>query len=197
MSYTLFLVRHGETPWSLSGQHTGLTDLSLTENGRLQSKALGEHLKCFSFSRVFTSPLKRAVESCQLAGLFDRAEIDASLVEWDYGDYEGLTHAEIMQRDPSWALFLKGAPGGETVEAACRRVDHFLDKLRDASGNICLFSSAHVLRLLTTRWLKISPSEGRLFILSPASLSILGHERINPVITRWNDISHYETLFQK
>lgn len=184
----LFLVRHGETAWTISGKHTGLTDIPLTENGTHQAKQLSLRLKKEQFSHVFSSPLQRARSTCELCGF--KPILDSDLVEWDYGDYEGLTSKEIAQKDPSWNLFTQKTPGGETLEAVGKRADHFLAKLRKLKGDIALFSSGHILRVLAARFLELPPENGRQWILSPASLSILGHEHGNPVLMLWNDTGH-------
>jgi broad specificity phosphatase PhoE len=182
----IILVRHSETLWSLNGRHTGLTDIPLTEQGEREAKELKERLKKLPFQKVFTSPLKRAVETCKLSGLFDHAVIDPDLVEWNYGDYEGLTHAEIISKNPSWNIFTQGAPGGESVEDVCARADRVLKRLSAFKETCILFSSAHFLRLLATRWLHLPPKDGELFALSPSSISLLGYERENHVILSWN-----------
>ncbi len=187
-SLSLYLIRHGETEWSLSGQHTGLTDLPLVESGKKQAELLGKRLKTVSFAKVLTSPLKRAKETVQITGL--AAETDPDLVEWDYGDYEGKTTQEIYQTAPGWNLFEQGAPGGENPGDVTRRADRLLSKLESLEGTIALFSSAHFLRSLACRWVGVSIALGKSLLLSPASISILGHERNSPVIVRWNDISH-------
>ena len=190
MADQLFLIRHGETEWALAGRHTGLTDIPLTEKGKAEAKLLGARLKSYDFEHILVSPLQRALETCRLAGLAEQAQVDPDLCEWDYGTYEGRTSKEIQAQDPTWNVFTKGAPGGESVEAVCHRADRLLQKIEKTSGDVCLFSSAHFLRLLTTRWLKISPENGRLFILFPASFSLLGYERTNRVIVTWNDTAH-------
>ena len=186
MNRKIYLIRHGETAWTVSKQHTGLTDIPLTEHGRTEAKQLGEKLKHLSFQKILLSPLARAVETCKLANFFQHAEIDPDLVEWNYGDYEGLTHEQIRKQDPNWSIFTKGAPGGESVADVGKRADRVLSKISQISGDVALFSSGHFLRLLAARWLNLPPSEGRLFFLSTASLSILGYERESPVILLWN-----------
>ncbi len=182
----IFLIRHGETAWTVSGQHTGLTDIPLTERGRVQAAALGEKLKDLPMQKVLLSPLARAIETCKLVHLFERAEIDPDLVEWNYGKYEGLTGAEIYARDPDWSIFTKGAPGGESIEEVKTRADRVLERIASVPGNVALFSSGHFLRVLTARWLGLPASDGRLFLLSTASLSVLGYEGGVPVIIQWN-----------
>jgi probable phosphoglycerate mutase len=181
-----YLVRHGETPWSVTGQHTGLTDLHLTDNGRQQAKSLKSKLQNHSFSEVWCSPLIRARETCQLAGFSERAEIIPELVEWNYGDYEGLTSAEIKKTRPDWNVFEYGVPGGESPAQVEARLQAVLTRMQQATGDILIFSSAHVLRVLTGCFLKQGPGFGKHLFLKTASISILGYEHQNPVITEWN-----------
>jgi len=183
----VFLIRHGETNWTRSGQHTGTTDLSLTEKGKAQALELAQHLKNTPFDSVFVSPLKRALETCNLSGFSSQAVIDPLLVEWDYGEYEGLTTAQIHKINPGWSIFSHGAPGGETPEQVGMRADLVLKKIFTLKGNIALFSSGHFLRVLTARWLQFPPLEGRHFILSTASISILSFERATPALLTWNE----------
>jgi probable phosphoglycerate mutase len=195
MSETLpavYLARHGETAWSLSGQHTGLTDLPLTERGERNARQLGQRLKGLNFVKVFTSPLQRAARTCELAGFGAVAQIDRDLVEWDYGQYDGRRSAEILAERPDWQLFRDGCPGGETPQQVGARADRVLSRLRAASGDILLFSSGHFLRVLTARWLNLQPEAGRYFFLSTASLSVSGYEHnlTKPVIRLWNDTNH-------
>ena len=189
----VYLARHGNTAWTLSGQHTGLTDLPLTSDGECNALHLGERLKGMTFSKVFTSPLQRAARTCELAGFGAVAETDRDLVEWDYGEYEGLTSARIRQRRPDWDLFRDGCPGGESPQQIGQRADRVVQRVRAVSGNVLLFSSGHFIRVLTARWLGLGPgSEGRYFLLSPASLSALSYENnlSRPVIRLWNDDHH-------
>ncbi len=190
----VYLARHGETAWTLSGQHTGLTDLPLTEHGEQNAIHLGERLKGLAFTKVFTSPLQRAHRTCELAGFGAVAEIDPDLVEWNYGDYEGLTSAQVHARNPDWKLFRDGCPGGETVEQIGSRADRVIARLRAIEGNVLLFSSGHFLRVLASRWLGLPPSGGQSFLLSTAALSQLGyeHDLSEPVIRLWNDTSHVQ-----
>lgn len=187
---SVFLARHGETEWSLSGRHTGLTDLELTPRGTHAARVLGERLKGVAFDRVFTSPLKRAAETCRLAGFGERAEPDRDLVEWDYGRYEGLKSAEIRTLVPDWNLFRDGCPGGESVAAISARADRVIGKLRGLGGRVLVFSSGHILRVLASRWLtsQADPTAGHL-LLGTASLSILSyeHDLQHPAIALWND----------
>ncbi|HWA97325.1 MAG TPA: histidine phosphatase family protein [Pirellulales bacterium] len=187
-----FLCRHGETTWSASGQHTGLTDLPLTDRGRENAKALGARLQGQAFAHVFCSPLRRARETCDLAGFGDRAELDADLVEWNYGDYEGKTTAEIRAGDPDWNVFRNGAPGGESVAAVRERADRVVARLRSIDADSLLFSSAHFLRMLAARWLAQPAQFGQCLWLGTASLSIVGydHDRTEPVIRLWNCAAH-------
>jgi probable phosphoglycerate mutase len=183
------LARHGETAWSLSGQHTGLTDLPLTERGESDASALKLRLKIMTFSKVFTSPLKRAVRTCELAGFGDRSEIDPDLVEWNYGEYEGVRTAEIRERRPNWQLFRGGCPGGESVEEIGARADRVVARVRSINESVLLFSSGHFLRVLAARWLGLGAASGASFVLETASVSILGyeHDLSEPAIRLWND----------
>ncbi len=191
----VYFARHGETEWSLSGQHTGLTDLPLTERGERNARRLGERLKGLSFAKVFTSPLQRARRTCELAGFGDRAEIDPDLVEWNYGEYEGLRTEEIRAKRPDWQLFRDGCPGGESPQQVGARADRVIKRIRGIQGNVLIFSSGHILRVLTARWLGLEPVGGQYFLLSTASLSELGYEHnlSQPVIQLWNDTNHVES----
>jgi len=188
----LYLARHGETAWSLSGQHTGLTDLPLTERGERNARNLGERLAGPSFARVFTSPLQRARRTCELSGYGARAEVDPDLVEWNYGAYDGKTTSEIRKERPDWQLFRDGCPEGESLAAIGQRADRVIARMRAVAGDVLLFSSGHFLRVLAARWLGLEVGAGRLFLLSTATLSILGydHGRDEPVIRLWNDGRH-------
>jgi broad specificity phosphatase PhoE len=196
ISNSLYLARHGETDWSLTGQHTGRTDLPLTPRGEQNATRLGLRLKPLAFAAVFTSPLQRARRTCQLAGFGDRATIDPDLVEWDYGDYEGLRSAEIHQQDPTWNLFRDGAPHGESVAQITARADRAIARARAIDGNVVIFSSGHFLRVLAARWLGLPASIGQYLALDTASLSILGYEHAlnRPVIRLWNDTHHLATF---
>jgi broad specificity phosphatase PhoE len=191
----IYLARHGETAWSLTGQHTGLTDLPLTDRGEQNARRLGERLKGLTFARVFTSPLQRAKRTCELAGMGSVAEIDPDLVEWNYGQYEGLRTKEILEKTPGWHLFRDGCPGGESVADAGARADLVVKHVRSIDGNVLLFSSAHFLRVLTARWLGLPPYGGSYFILSTASLSIVGYEHSlnEPIVRLWNCTQHVES----
>lgn len=190
----LWLVRHGETAWSLSGQHTGLTDLPLTERGERNARRVGERLKGMTFAKVFTSPLKRAARTCELAGFGAAAEIDRDLVEWNYGDYEGRRTVEIHTERPDWQLFRDGCPGGESPDQVGARADRVVNRVRGIEGDVLLFSSGHFLRVLGARWLGLEPGAGRYFLLGTASLSALRYEHnfSQPVIRLWNDMHHVE-----
>jgi probable phosphoglycerate mutase len=188
----LYLARHGETAWSLSGQHTGLTDLPLTERGERNARNLGPRLAGLTFAKVFTSPLQRATRTCELAGFAAAAEVDRDLIEWDYGDYEGLRTAEIHEKRPEWQLFRDGCPGGESPDQIGARADRVVSRVRAVKGDVLIFSSGHFLRVLAARWLGLEPVNGRLFMLKTASLSALGYENelSQPVISLWDDTSH-------
>jgi broad specificity phosphatase PhoE len=185
------LARHGETEWSRTGQHTGRTDLPLTARGEDDARRLGERLRGRSFARAYTSPLQRASRTCALAGFEGVAEVDPDLVEWDYGKYEGLRTDEIRAERPGWTVFRDGCPDGESPEDVAVRADRFIARVREASGDVLVFSSAHFLRMLTARWLGLPPSAGALWILGTASLSALGydHDRSEPVIRLWNEVA--------
>ncbi len=182
----VWLVRHGETEWSLSGAHTGRTDLPLTAHGREEARAIGRALNGRCFALVLTSPLERARETAQLAGYQDTAQVEPNLREWDYGEYEGRTTAEIRQKKPLWSLWKDGVSGGETIEQVSARADAVLARAARATGDVALFGHGHILRILTANWLGLPPHDGRLFALGTASLSTLGYERETRVITRWN-----------
>jgi broad specificity phosphatase PhoE len=181
------LIRHGETLWSRDGKHTGRTEIQLTEEGRRQSERVGDKLRERRFALVLASPLQRAAETCRLAGLGDVAVFREELMEWDYGAYEGRTTAEIRTDVPGWSLWRDGVPGGETAADVGRRVDALIPDVRAVDGDVALFAHGHLLRVLAARWLGLPPTEGRLFALDPATISILGHERETPVIRRWNE----------
>jgi len=185
----IHLIRHGETAWTESRRHTGLTDIPLTERGERQARRFGEHLRGWTFAHVFTSPLQRAKRTCELAGLGAMAQVDPDLVEWNYGEYDGLTTAEILKRRPGWQLFRDGCPGGETVAEVSARADRVIARLRALDDAALLFSSGHFLRVLGARWLDLDASCGRFFLLSTTTLSILGyeHNKSDPVIRLWND----------
>lgn len=184
----LYLARHGETSWSISGQHTGRSDIPLTERGERRARELGERLSRYEIAAVFTSPSQRAVRTGALAGFGKRAEIDPDLAEWDYGHYEGRRTAEILRERPDWRLFRDGCPGGESPEGVGIRADRVIQRIRAVDGNVLIFSSAHILRVLAARWLGLDPAGGRYLLLGTASLSVLGYEHnlAEPVIRAWN-----------
>ena len=189
----LYIARHGNTAWTHTGQHTGLTDLPLTSDGERNAVRLGERLKGMKFAKVFTSPLQRASRTCELSGFGAEAETDPDLVEWNYGKYEGLTSAQILEQRPDWDLFRDGVPGGESLEQIGERADRVVERVRRVTGDVLLFSSGHFIRVLTARWLGLGPGVGgRYFLLSPASLSALSYEHnlSRPVIRLWNDDHH-------
>jgi broad specificity phosphatase PhoE len=188
----VYLARHGETVWSLTGQHTGLTDLPLTERGERNARRLGERLAGLVFAKVFTSPLQRAARTCELAGFGNVAEVDRDLVEWNYGKYEGLRTAEIHAKRPDWQLFRDGCPDGESPNQVGVRADRVVSRVRAIKGDVLIFSSGHFLRVLAVRWLGIEPAAGRFFMLNTASVSVLGYEHSlsQPVIRLWNDTRH-------
>jgi broad specificity phosphatase PhoE len=189
---TVYLARHGETAWSISGQHTGRTDLPLTERGERNARRLGQRLEGFSFTQVLTSPLQRASRTCALAGFGGVCRVEPDLLEWNYGDYEGRRSVEIHAERPGWNLFRDGCPGGETPQQVGARADRVLQKIRSLPGDILLFSSGHFLRVLAARWLGLEPAAGRLFLLSTASLSALSYEHnlSEPAIRLWDDSRH-------
>jgi probable phosphoglycerate mutase len=191
MPAVVTLVRHGETAWSAAGRHTGRTDIPLTEEGERKARKLRDRLAGQTFDRVFTSPLQRAARTCALAGFGDRAVVDPDLLEWNYGDYEGRTTHEILADHPGWLIFRDGCPHGEEAADVGARVDPVIARLRAVDDRAILFSSAHVLRVLTARWLGLPPSEGRLFALDTASVSVLSYEhddRGEPVVALWNEV---------
>jgi probable phosphoglycerate mutase len=190
MATSLVLARHGETEWSLSGQHTGRTDIPLTETGRDQARRIGVELADHTFSLVLTSPLRRARETCELAGFTDDAIVRDELREWDYGDYEGRTTADIRQDSPGWTLWDHGGPNGEQAVAVGARVDVLLGDLGPVDGDVLVFAHGHVLPVLAARWVGLPPDQGRIFELSTATISRLGHHREEPVVSRWNDAGH-------
>jgi probable phosphoglycerate mutase len=186
MPNELWLIRHGETAWSLSGAHTGTTDLPLTAEGERRAAAMGKLLAGKQFALVLTSPMQRARETCRIAGFGGSAQIDPNLSEWNYGDYEGKSTPEIRQTRPGWELWKDGVPNGETVEQVYARAAKVIERATGAPGDAALFAHGHILRILTACWLALPPNGGRLFALSTATLSILGYERDQRVISRWN-----------
>jgi probable phosphoglycerate mutase len=182
----VLLIRHGETEWSRSGQHTGSTDIPLTEAGRLAAKRLRPVLDTMEFSLVLSSPLNRALETCELAGLGNRMRIDPNLSEWDYGKYEGLTPAQIHRTAPGWLVFKDGCPGGESPEQIAQRVDRVIQGVRENGGRVALFAHGHVLRVFAACWIGLPPSAGSHFLLDTSTLSILSYYRGLPAIRCWN-----------
>jgi broad specificity phosphatase PhoE len=178
------LVRHGETEWSRDGRHTGRTDIPLTETGRAQARQLAGALGEWSFGHVLSSPLERALETCRLAGLGDAVEVTDDLMEWDYGEYEGITTPQIRESRPGWYLWRDGCPGGESAADVGRRVDRVIAQLDD--GDVALFAHGHVLRVLAARWIGLGPEGGALLALGTGTLSVLGYERETRVVRRWN-----------
>jgi probable phosphoglycerate mutase len=191
----VYLVRHGETAWTLSGQHTGLTDLPLTERGERDARRLEERLRGVPFTKVFTSPLQRATRTCELAGFGAVAEIDRDLLEWNYGEYEGRRTTDIHKERPEWQLFRDGCPGGESPNQVGARADRVVHRMRAIKGDVLVFSSGHFLRVLAARWLGLEPTAGRFFLLSTASVSALSYEHnlFEPVIQLWNHTRHEQT----
>ena len=188
--HALWLIRHGETEWSLAKRHTGRTDIALTATGERQAAALGRHLARRAFALVLCSPLQRARETCRLAGYSDVATYTDDLLEWDYGAYEGRTTSEIRTEVPGWSIWTGGVPGGETIEQVGNRAEQAIKQALAVDGDVALFAHAHILRILTASWLGLPPDAGRLFALSTASVSVLGHERETRVISVWNQDWH-------
>jgi broad specificity phosphatase PhoE len=188
----IYLARHGETAWSVTGQHTGLTDLPLTERGERNAARLRKRLAGSVFTKVLTSPLQRATRTCELAGFGAVAKVDRDLVEWNYGDYEGLRTAEIHAKRPDWELFRDGCPDGESPEQVGARADRVVSRVRAIKGNVLIFSSGHFLRVFAARWLGLEPAAGKFFMLDTASLSALSYEKdlSHPAIWFWNDTRH-------
>ena len=186
MADNVVIVRHGETEWSRDGRHTGRTDLPLTAEGEWQAEGLAAPLRAWQFALVLSSPLQRALETCRLAGYGAKAQLRPELVEWDYGRYEGLTSRQIAEQNPGWSLWRDGGPDGETPADVGRRVDRVIVEVRQVAGDVLIFAHGHVLRVLTARWLEEPPSGGRHYALQTATLSVLGYEHQDPVISRWN-----------
>lgn len=182
----IYLIRHGETEWSLNGRHTGTSDIPLTDNGRQVARRWQPVAATRTFDLVLTSPLQRARETCALAGLGAHAETDPDLTEWNYGAYEGLTPTEIRARQPGWMIFRDGCPGGESAEQVGARVDRVIAKARARSGNVALFAHGHVLRVLGARWLGLPPSAGSHFLLDTATVCVLSSYHGVPAVKRWN-----------
>jgi probable phosphoglycerate mutase len=192
----VYLARHGGTAWTVSGQHTGVTDLPLTEQGEAEAIRLGERLEGLAFAWVFTSPLQRAVRTCELAGFASAAQVEPDLREWNYGTYEGRTSAEIHAERPDWHLFRDGCPEGESPDQVGERADRVIHRVRAIAGDVLLFSSGHFLRVLVARWLGLAPVAGRYFVLGTASLSKLGyeHDRSEPATLLWNENPYHEHI---
>ncbi len=184
----VFLIRHGETEWSLSGQHTGTTDIPLTENGRQVARLLKPILANQPFALALTSPLRRARETCELAGLGQQCQVDPDLVEWNYGEYEGLTPKQIHDIKPGWMVFTDGAPGGETPEQIESRIDRVIGKIQavGVKGDVIVFAHGHLIRAFAARWLGLRASEGRFFLLDTATVNVLTDYRDTPAVKRWN-----------
>jgi len=184
----IHLVRHGETAWTITGQHTGRTDLALTSRGEEEARALGPRLEGLRFDHVLSSPLRRALRTCELAGFAGVATLDPELLEWDYGNYEGRTLAEIHRERPDWELFRDGCPGGESVLQITERADRVVSRLRALTGNVLIFSSGHMLRVLSARWIDGAAALGRRLVLDPASVCVLGYDHggLDSVIRLWN-----------
>jgi probable phosphoglycerate mutase len=189
----IFLIRHGATEWSVTRRHTGRTDLPLTEEGRDQVNRLAVRLARERFALVLVSPLTRALETAKLAGFADRADVEPDLMEWDYGDYDGLTAEEIREGRPGWTPWNGGFPGGETLEQLGERADRVLARVRDVDGDVALFGHGHMLRIITARWLEKPPIDGSRYYLATGSVSILGWERGLSVIDRWNEACHLDS----
>jgi broad specificity phosphatase PhoE len=182
----IYLLRHGETEWSLNGRHTGVTDIPLTEKGRMAAQLLRPILARETFGLVLTSPLQRARKTCKLAGLGERANVERDLMEWNYGEYEGLTTEQIRLTRQGWSVFRDGCPGGESPEQVGARADRVLAKVRAAEGNVALFAHGHILRVLAARWINLSASYGEHFLLDTATLNVLGYYREAPAFKIWN-----------
>lgn len=181
----LWIVRHGETEWSAAGKHTGTTDIDLTERGEEVALSLAPRLAGTEFAQVLTSPRRRAVHTAELAG-FGHAEVDADLVEWDYGDYEGITTPEIQQTVPGWSVWTHPTPGGETADDVGARLDRVVERARAVERRTLVFAHGHSLRVLAARWLGLDVADGRIFDLDTATISVLGDDRGTPVVRRWN-----------
>ena len=183
---SVFPIRHGETAWSLSGQHTGTTDIPLTDSGRRLAQQIRPTLARETFALVLVSPMQRARETCDLAGLGGKAVIDSDLMEWNYGEYEGLTPKQIHEPAPGWLIFRDGCPGGEAPEQVAARVDRVIARARAVEGDVALFAHGHVLRVLAARWIGQPPTAGQHFLLNTGTLSVLGYYREIPAVKIWN-----------
>jgi broad specificity phosphatase PhoE len=182
----VYLLRHGETEWSLNGRHTGVTDVPLTENGRIAARLLQPILAKETFALVLTSPLQRARETCELAGLGKQANVEPDLIEWNYGEYEGLKTEQIRLTRPDWSVFRYGCPGGETPDQIGARADRVLTKVRASEGDVALFAHGHILRVIAARWINLSAGYGEHFLLDTATLNVLGYYRESPAFKIWN-----------
>ena len=182
----VYLLRHGETEWSLNGRHTGVTDIPLTENGRMAARLLKPILAKVTLTLVLTSPLQRARETCELAGLGQFANVELDLIEWNYGEYEGLKTEQIRLTRPGWSVFRDGCPGGESPEQVGARADRVITKVRTAAGNVALFGHGHFTRVLAARWINLSANYGENFLLDTATLNVLGYYRESPAFMIWN-----------
>jgi broad specificity phosphatase PhoE len=188
----LFLARHGDTAWTDSHQHTGRTDLPLNERGEEHARQLGERLRAFTFAGVFTSPLRRASKTCELAGFGAKPEVDPDLIEWDYGRFEGQRTSDVLKEWPGWELYRDGCPGGESPEDVAMRADRFIARVHNINGDVLAFSSGHIIRMIAARWAGLTPAAGRVFFCRPASVGVLGFERESrdqPIIRLWNYVS--------
>jgi broad specificity phosphatase PhoE len=186
LNSSIYLIRHGETEWAKNGRHTGRTDIPLTDAGREQAGFLLPIFDDVKFARIFSSPLQRALETAKLAGLGSRVELDNELLEWDYGDYEGLTTKQIREQAPGWSIWTHPCPNGEMIEQISQRAERVVATLRSISGNVAIFSHGHFLRVLVSRWIGLSADHGSRFLLGTSTLSILGYENELPVIRTWN-----------
>jgi probable phosphoglycerate mutase len=182
----IYLIRHGETAWTLTGQHTGRTDLPLTAAGEQAAARLAERLRDVPFSRVFSSPRQRARRTCELAGLGSAVAVEPDLAEWDYGDFEGKRSAEILRERPDWNIFRDGCPGGESPRQVAERVDRLIGRLKGVDGNVALFTHGHLGRVLGARWIGLPLAAGQHFLLGTASVSVLGFDHEAAAIARWN-----------
>ncbi|MCH9633328.1 MAG: Acid phosphatase [Chlamydiae bacterium] len=191
--HRLFLIRHGETEWSVSKQHTGLSDIPLTPHGEEEATCLKQALKGIPFAKVYVSPLRRAQKTCELAGYKDIATLTDDLYEWDYGDYEGLSTAKIRETKREWNLFKDGVPHGETIEQVAKRADHILEEVSKIPGDVAFFSSGHISRVIGARWVNFAPQNAQYLSLSTASISILSYEHEWRCIHQWNETSHLKT----